>query len=487
MKERRVSKHLSNPIPSSIPALVPGDGGGHQFVCYADCCSGIPGAPHEATFASVNRIVSRLDPRPEFICFPGDEIRGLTADDEILWEQWRYWFEQEMAWLDRDAIPLYHTTGNHTAYDTASEAVFRQALAHLPRNGPPDQKGLSYFVRRDDLLMVFVNTVWSGLGDGRVETAWLDHTLAEHADARYKLVLGHHPVYPINGFAGAYQRNFGPESGRAFWEVLVRHQVLAYICSHIMAFDVQVREGVLQILTAGAGTLPHMPEEIEYLHCVQAALNADGLRYQVLDTSGQIREWLTWPLIPPPSTTWTKLAHGDQAAPVFDDKENDGPYARLVAWKFDGFCPSLGGGEAQTLLCGWTPGPSIAPLWIGLQGPEQRLCLLLSAAPGRSPHFWTGPTLPPDEPFSIQVAVHTGMGPGGLLWRWDDDAPWSSLAGASPWGAERLAWQTRWSIGHDQRGSNGRLFRGRNLSATWHTQVMRLGVDGGGQTKELNG
>jgi hypothetical protein len=471
----RGSEHAAKPASSPIPALVPRGGAGHQFVCYADCCSGVPGAPHEATFAAVNGVVARLRPRPEFICFPGDEIRGLTADDEALRQQWRYWFEREMAWLDRGAIPLYHTTGNHTAYDAASEAVFREVLAHLPRNGPPGQEGLSYFVRCDDLLLIFANTTWSGLGgEGRVETAWLDRTLGEQAGARYKLVLGHHPVHPVNGFSGPYQREIGPENGRAFWEVLVRHRVLAYVCSHVLAFDVQVHDGVLQILTAGAGTAHRMPEGIEYLHAVQAALDGDGLRYQVLDTSGQVREWLAWPLALPPSGGWTPLAHGDQAAPAWGERGDDALRARLVAFRFTGVCPPAGEGEAQTLLCGWDPGPTLAPVWIGLQGPEQRLGALLSPAPGRSPHLWLGPMLPPGRPFEIQVAIHTGMGPGGLLWRWNDGGPWSSLVAASPWGAERLAWPARWGVGHDERGRAGRPFRGRDLKAAWHAQDLSL-------------
>src|SRR5688500_17767236 len=95
---------------SSIEALTPLKNAGHQFVCYGDCCSGIPEASHEATFARVNAIVSRLNPRPEFICFLGDEIKGLMADEGVLREQWQYWFGQEMAWLNRETTPLYHTT-----------------------------------------------------------------------------------------------------------------------------------------------------------------------------------------------------------------------------------------------------------------------------------------------------------------------------------------------------------------------------------------
>ena len=126
------TKH--GPPDDPIPALRP-RGTGHQFVCYADSCSGVPGALHERTFAEVNRVVARLHPQPEFICFPGDEIQGLLADDDALREQWRYWIEREMSWLDHESIPLYHTTGNHTTYDAASEAIFREMLPQLPRNG----------------------------------------------------------------------------------------------------------------------------------------------------------------------------------------------------------------------------------------------------------------------------------------------------------------------------------------------------------------
>ncbi|MGY3440120.1 hypothetical protein [Bradyrhizobium sp. USDA 4473] len=66
----------------------------------------------------------------------------------------------------------------------------------------------------------------------------------------------------------------------------------------ILAFDVQVHRGVLQICTAGAGTAHRMPEGVEYLHCVQATLDQRGLRYQVLDTEGAVREQLAWPLPP---------------------------------------------------------------------------------------------------------------------------------------------------------------------------------------------
>ena len=223
---------------SKVPTLKP-DQIGHQFVVYGDSCSGIAGAPHEASFRQVNAAIRALDQPPEFICFLGDEIMGLTTDADELRRQWQHFFAREMAWLDRDDIPLYHTTGNHTTYDPVSESVFRDVMAHLPPHGPD---GLSFFLRLGDLLLVFVNTLNSGTGgEGTVSTEWLDAVLQRNWDARHKLVFGHHPVWVVNGYAGDYQRVIERDNGRRFWDALLRHDVLAYFCSHILAFDVQVQ------------------------------------------------------------------------------------------------------------------------------------------------------------------------------------------------------------------------------------------------------
>ena len=125
-----------------IPALMP-RGTGYQFIVYGDACSGVPGRLHERTLAAVNAIVRRLSPPPEFILFTGDEIIGLTADPEELRAQWHHWLIHEMGWLDRQTIPIWHATGNHTTYNEMSESMFRHVL-NMPRNGPLGQEGLSY-------------------------------------------------------------------------------------------------------------------------------------------------------------------------------------------------------------------------------------------------------------------------------------------------------------------------------------------------------
>lgn len=450
---------------NKIPILKP-KSSGHQFVIYGDSCSGVSGVLHEGTFRQVNAVLQHLDTPPKFICYPGDEIMGLTTDEADLRQQWAFWFNQEMAWLDREAIPLYHTTGNHTTYDKMSEAVFRDVMAHLPQNGPDDQKGLSYFVRCNDLLMIFVHTLWSGLGgEGHVETEWLEQTLISHADAKHKLVFGHHPVFTVNGFFADYQRNIERGNGKVFWDVLKRHDVLAYVCSHILAFDVQVHEGILQICTAGAGTAHRMPEGVEYLHALQVALDEDGLRYQVLDTDGKVREWLTWDWMLPSLDTWEEFDK-DSAQELTHDCLQQVETAQLMVWDIAGQINDDGDASPRTLFSMSGENSALPPLWVGITGTDNHLMVSLSPRPNRSPHSWFGPTLPSNQPFRIQIAIHSGMGPGGLLWRWDEGHAWSTLTGSSAWGVERLRWSHDWVIGD--------TFHGQDLRIKWHHQSYDL-------------
>lgn len=429
----------------AIPTLTARQGG-HQFVVYGDSCSGIAGTENARNLGQINAAIRALDNAPDFVCFLGDEIMGLSSDSAELRRQWRHFFDREMAWLDGEAAPLYHTTGNHTVYDEASEEVFREVMAHLPQNGP---RGLSYWARHGYLLLIFVNTLdMPSGGEGTLETDWLEAVFRQHSDARHKLVFGHHPVWAVNGYFGEYQRLVERENGRRFWAILRRHGARAYFCSHILAFDAQVQAGILQICTAGAGTPHRMPEGAEYLHFTQVALDEAGLRFQTLDRKGKMREWLTWEWQLPPASRW--LAFTPESAKALPrDCLRNRQKARLIVWEIRMRLPEGGCQKPLPLLSAEAKGGALPYLWLGISGVDHRLTALLSPAANRSPHRWLGPALPVGQPVSIQFALHSGMGPGGLLWRWNDDDAWSSMAGASAWGAERLPWSHAWRIGSE--------------------------------------
>ena len=221
--------------------------------------------------------------------------------------------------------------------------------------------------------------------------------------------------------------------------------MLAYLCSHILAFDVQARRGVLQICTAGAGTAHRMPEGIEYLHCVQAALDEQGLRYQVLDTDGVVRERIEWPL-PSPDPARGHVRSG-----------------RRIVLRLVGQSATTDTASAQTVFTAFAPG-SIASFWLGLRGPKQTLTVIVGRDPGRSPSYWFGPDLPVGDGFDIHVAIYPDMGPGGLLCRRHETPRWSSFNSATARGLEQLSWPQQWAIGHGQGDAEDRAFRGASLS-----------------------
>ena len=466
----------------TIDALIPRDETGQQFVVYGDCCSGVPGADHEGNFAAVNAVLRRLSPSPSWICFAGDEVMGMTKDYVALRDQWRYWQDHEMGWLDRTACPVYHVPSNHTAYDVPSEAVWKQANPDVPGNGPPGQEGLSYYIRRGNLLVVFTDTSFSGLGgNGHIEHEWLDQMLTSNEDALYKIVVGHYPAHAVNGYDEYPRWRIVPDQADAFWKVLVRHDVLAYICSHVIAFDVQVHEGVLQITTGGAGTRAgpggFMPGQTEYHHLVQMAVDRAGIRYQVLDEGGNKKEWLSWPLSLPPSKDWQILPsdYSPYSDPIplkipKDDSALAMPQGSvpLAVWRFTG--EPVVEDEEQTLLSGsnFMDGPPT--VWIGLEGGSQRIVVRLQPVSGSGVDTWTGPVIETDLPFDFQIAMHAGMGPGGVLYREDDSAEWSSMKSSSARGAELLMWPARWLVGHGPSGKLDAPFTGIGLQVSLHRQ-----------------
>jgi hypothetical protein len=212
--------------------------------------------------------------------------------------------------------------------------------------------------------------------------------------------------------------------------------------------------------TGGTGTTHRMPEGIEYLHCVQMALDATGLRYQVLDTDGLVKERLAWPAKRPASQNAVTLPRGVFLVPVSFPTDQTCIVLRFIGRAYLG-----SQGVSQTLLSTHRAG-ELAPLWIGLRGPEQRLTAIVHHEAGRSPHYWLGPCIRPGNQFDMEIMLHSDMGPGGIMCRVAGDRGWTSMSAASPWGLERLNASREWSVGYSSEGAFILPFMGTELAVT---------------------
>jgi hypothetical protein len=451
-----------------VPTLLPRTTGGRHFAVYGDSCSGIPGAAHERNFHNVNAALRRLAAPPEFVCFLGDHIAGLTANIDELRQQWRHFFEVELIAL-RDEFPdFYHLTSNHNTFSAESITVWRECLPDLPQNGPPGEEGLTYWVRRGNLLLVMLNTAslarcgGAGIAE-EVSACWLPAVLRANADASHKFVFGHHPAYPVNGYSESPKWCLPSDEGQRLWDVLTHHGVEAYICSHIIAFDVQVQRGVLQITSGGAGTIygpgGAMPRPPEYHHFVDIAADDLGLRLQTRDIMGRLREWLVWPPGNACEHYSVESAKADAVIEIVepDAWHRDGKASHLLVWRFTGPCgPATTPRQLRLLSAQAADGEDGFEICID----GVRLVARRHETVGgkRLTTNWSGPTVPSGQAIDVEIGIHTGMGPGGLLWRFvGRDLAWSSMTTVSATGFEGLPWCGRWSLGPGPQPVSWRL------------------------------
>ncbi len=97
-----------------------------------------------------------------------------------------------------------------------------------------------------------------------MENTWLNQTLSDHADARYRLVFGHHPVHPVKGHFGPHELGIVPEDGREFRDVLARHRVLAYVCGRRLMVVAAIRCFTRTGTTAVAELLEYRPRSARH-------------------------------------------------------------------------------------------------------------------------------------------------------------------------------------------------------------------------------
>ena len=136
----------------------------------------------------------------------------------------------------------------------------------------------------------------------------------------------------------------------------------------------------------------------------------------------------------------------------------------ILLWRFRGICPQNGNIEDQTLIYGWSPHEGPGRLWIGLQGVVPRLTVSLQLERGEGARLWRGPLLVPGKRFDLQVAIHTGMGPGGVMFRQGAEERWSSLKHSGATIMSGFAWPPAWSVGGCQEN---KPFRGENLQVNY--------------------
>ena len=200
---------------------------------------------------------------PDFTLNAGDIMDARWWDDEaqVKRKTEEYWAGFKKRFDDRK-MTIYLAPGDHEYGDDGGLKIGHIARAFgkqftrlmgMPKNGPANHIGRTFFVRKDNLLVITLDTFEDqgkrfGYTVGKEQLAWLEKTLKANRDAEFIIVQGHLPIVgPVRSKnSSASMLKGGANSG--LWKLMVKHGVNVYLCGEHHRITVKKRDGIWQIV-----------------------------------------------------------------------------------------------------------------------------------------------------------------------------------------------------------------------------------------------
>ncbi len=203
---------------------------------------------------------------PAFVLVDGDLVNGHWWDGENCVETMgAIYYSGWIRRMEQHGLKYYTAIGDHELGDDPwpSEKAMMMPLFEkaytdhlkMPQNGPKNKKGLAYYVREGDLLVVTVET-FELIGDS-VYTAvmgeqlnWFNKVLEENADAKFKIVQGHIGLWGGDTIKSRSSSRIMHLDGKDsdFYKSMIKHNVDAYLVGEFHDVTVLESEGLWQIV-----------------------------------------------------------------------------------------------------------------------------------------------------------------------------------------------------------------------------------------------
>lgn len=202
--------------------------------------------------------------KPNFVLVDGDMVGGRWWDSpQCVESNGMIYYAAWKRRLEKHGLRYYTAIGDHELGDDPwpkekraliphFEAVYKQNF-QMPQNGPKNKKGLAYYVREGDLLVITVETFEVVNDSMRIQVAgeqlaWLNKTLADHQDAVFKIVQGHVGLWGQLNSRSSSRLMMENEKQSAFYKTLIAHGVDAYLAGEFHDVTVLASEGLWQIV-----------------------------------------------------------------------------------------------------------------------------------------------------------------------------------------------------------------------------------------------
>jgi len=212
-----------------------------NFIVLGDCRPACFGAPIPPIYSKMLEEFNLI--YPDLVCFTGDSV--LIGNDP---KQSRAGFENFLKANRKLQVPLYTVPGNHDYNNAVNIKLYHQLVNPRPY----------YSINHKDAHFIFLNTEIPGevASIQGKQLEWLRKDLAKTAKNQVIFVFMHRAMFSaLNpNFSPLLKDNFCNKTNRDLLAALFsRYKVRAVFCAHEHLLDQKIVDGVLYVITGGAG------------------------------------------------------------------------------------------------------------------------------------------------------------------------------------------------------------------------------------------
>ena len=235
---------------------------------------------------------------PSFVAVNGDLVSGYSSKLEAQLINWRDSFMKPL--LDA-GIKVYSCRGNHDAAPGKVEWVMGKNSAlsvwqkvfsgkfAFPNNGPETEKGVTYFVKNKNMLLLVMDT-YPGKPSHEVNLPWVEKVIkAEKGDLPiYLFAVTHEPAFAVHHKDCLASK---PKERDKLLDILVSNGGVCYFCGHDHFYNhakVTLPKGEFHQFVCGTSGAPlYQWNEKYHEKNIQAVKTVKSFGYMVVHIKGK--------------------------------------------------------------------------------------------------------------------------------------------------------------------------------------------------------
>ncbi len=236
-----------------------------RFVSFPDFFNFDIPEPWPKYDTAINYFLTQVkNEKPDFVLVVGDMVDGRWWDSpQCVEHMGTVYFSAWIRRMNQFGLKFYTAIGDHELGDDPwptekiklipyCEDVFRKNFM-MPMNGPDNKKGLAYFIRENDLLLITVET-FEVIGDSLHVTVtgeqleWFKKILKDNKDAKFKIVQGHVPIWGEIKARSSSKLMIAKGKESEFYKVMKENGVDLYLAGEFHDVTILESDGIFQIV-----------------------------------------------------------------------------------------------------------------------------------------------------------------------------------------------------------------------------------------------